>query len=53
MKRLVHILVLACLMAACTSPVETRLAAIDSLMWQQPDSALACGFLRFVGIRGG
>ena len=54
MKRLVHILVLACLMAACTSPVETRhgaslptddmhqrLAAIDSLMWQQPDSALA------------
>ena len=54
MKRLVHILVLACLVAACTSPVETRhgaslptddmhprLAAIDTLMWQQPDSALA------------
>ncbi len=61
MKRLVHILVLACLMAACTSPVETRhgtslptddmhprLAAIDSLMWQQPDSALAV-LLDFAG----
>ena len=49
MKRLVHILVLVCLMAACTPPVETRfiaspnqqLQAIDTLMWQQPDSALA------------
>ncbi len=61
MKRLVHILVLACLMAACTSPVEThhgtslptddmhpRLAAIDSLMWQQPDSAFAV-LLDFAG----
>ena len=49
MKRHIYILVLACLMAACTSPVETRfiaspnqqLQAIDTLMWQQPDSALA------------
>ncbi|MCQ2301913.1 MAG: hypothetical protein MJZ94_04725 [Bacteroidales bacterium] len=61
MKRIVHILVLACLMAACTSPVETRhgaslptddmhprLAAIDTLMWQQPDSALAV-LLDFAG----
>ena len=53
MKRILHILFLAFVMAACTSPVETRfiaspdnmmhqrIAAIDSLMWQQPDSALA------------
>ena len=53
MKRHIHILFLAFVMAACTSPVETRfiaspdnmmhqrIAAIDSLMWQQPDSALA------------
>ena len=54
MKRFVYILVLACLMAACTPSVETRfiaspndvfphrqLQAIDSLMWRQPDSALA------------
>ena len=48
MKRLVYILVLACLVAACTSSVETRFIAsqnqqlqvVDSLMWQQPDSAL-------------
>ena len=61
MKRHIYILVLVCLMAACTSPVETRhgaslptddmhprLAAIDSLMWQQPDSALAV-LLDFAG----
>ena len=53
MKRLIHILVLACLMAGCTPSVEThqgtslpnnkvcqQLQAIDSLMWRQPDSAL-------------
>ena len=54
MKRHIHILFLAFVMAACTPAVETRhgtslpnnmvhhhLQAIDSLMWQQPDSALA------------
>ena len=52
MKRILHILFLAFVMAACTPSVETRfiaspnnmmhqrIAAIDSLMWQQPDSAL-------------
>jgi len=47
------VFILSSLLAACNRPVETQnfaslphidpaLQAIDSLMWQQPDSALAC-----------
>ena len=55
MKRWFHIAFLSCIVAflACNRPVETQnfaspppadpaLQAIDSLMWQRPDSALAC-----------
>ena len=50
-RRCIGLLLMAVFMAACTSsikvpePAETpspELLTVDSLLWQQPDSALAC-----------
>ena len=53
-RHIIQALVLSLFFAACARPVETRhgtslptdvspeLSAIDSLMWQRPDSALTC-----------